>query len=226
MDSPIMDEVKAFGTGKEPGEQQSLEWLMERVGFCTASRFADVISVTAKGKPSASRQTYLLELVTERLLNRPGDYYFSNAMQWGLEQEAAARMAYEAHTGAMVAVPGFKRHPTIEWCGASSDGLIDEDGTIEIKCPANSRNGIMTLLEGMPSEHMAQVQGGLWVHNRAYCDFINYDPRMPAHLQLYIQRIPRDETYIALMEVSIVSFLAEVAALHAKLMNAAERTAI
>lgn len=128
----------------EPGEQQSAEWLASRIGHCTGSRFSDVIAKTAKGKSSASRETYLLELVTERLLNRPGDYYFSNAMQWGLDYEAAARMEYESQTGALVSVPGFKHHETIQWCGVSSDGLIDDDGTIEIKCCANPRNTVST----------------------------------------------------------------------------------
>lgn len=210
----IIDEVinpseVPFGAGKEAGEQGSIEWLMSRVGHCTGSRFKDVVAKQKNGKPSASRETYLLELVTERLLNKPGDYYFSNAMQWGIDNEAAARQAYEAKTGNLVIVPEFVKHPDIEWCGVSADGLIDEDGTIEIKCPANPKNTVVTWLDGMPSEHMAQVQGGLWVLNRQWSDFITYDPRMPN--TCYVQRIERDEKYIEMLESEVREFLGEVA---------------
>lgn len=211
-----------FGAGKESGEQQSIEWLTERIGHCTGSRFDDVMKKVKSGKPSTSRQTYLLEVVTERILNRPGDYYFSNAMLWGLENETAAKMAYEAHTGAMLTTPGFRRHSTIQWCGVSSDGLVDDTGTIEVKCPANPRNTVMTWLGGMPSEHMAQVQGGLWVWNRQWADFISYDPRMPPDLQLYVQRIERDEDYIAMLTIEVTTFLAEADEL---LSRIARRTA-
>lgn len=210
----IIDEVMnptqpEFGAGKEEGAQGSIEWLMSRVGHCTGSRFADVVAKKKDGKPSDKRSTYLLELVTERLLNRPGDYYFSNAMQWGIDNEAAARQAYEAKTGNFVTVPEFRKHPDIEWCGVSADGLVDEDGTIEIKCPANPKNTVVTWLEGMPSEHMAQVQGGLWVLNRQWSDFITFDPRMPN--TCYVQRIERDEKYIAMLESEVKAFLQEVA---------------
>jgi hypothetical protein len=202
--------AEPFGAGKEPGEQGSVEWLMERVGCCTGSRFDDVVSKTSKGKASASRERYALDLVAERLLNRPGEHYFSLAMQWGRENEIFARQAYEARTGVLVEVPGFRKHGGLAWCGVSSDGLIDDDGTIEIKCPANPRNHIDTILNGMPSEHMAQVQGGLWVWGRAWSDFISFDPRMPAGLQIYVQRVPRNDAYIDMLEAEVGSFLQEV----------------
>lgn len=194
----------------DPGEQGSAEWLTSRIGHCTGSRFDDVIKKTQAGKPSASRVTYMLETVTERILNRPSDYWFSNAMQYGLDNEPLARMAYESQTGVMLAVPGFIHHKTIKWCGVSADGLVGDDGTIEIKCPYNPRNSIETRLHGMPSEHMAQVQGGLWVLNRQWSDFISYDPRMPDGLQLYVQRIERDDEYIAKLAAAVVQFLCEV----------------
>lgn len=213
----VLERKPVFGAGKEEGAQGSIEWLMSRVGHCTGSRFADVIAKTQKGKPSASRNTYKLELVTERLLNKPGDYYFSNAMQWGIDNEASARQAYEAKTGSFVIVPEFHKHKSIEWCGVSADGLVDDDGTIEIKCCANPRNTVETWLEGMPSEHMAQVQGGLWVLEREWSDFITYDPRMPN--ACYVQRIERDEKFIDNLQLEVVAFLDEVAETLAKLQE-------
>lgn len=205
-----------FGVGVEPGEQLSVEWLMQRVGKGTGSRFDDIIAKQKSGKPSASRETYLYELVCERLTGKPSDHYTSKAMLWGLEWESSARMQYEALTGAMVAVPVFKEHPAIERCGVSSDGLVDDDGTIEIKCPT-SKTHLITLQNGMDASHMAQVQGGLGAWDRQWSDFISFDPRMPEGLQLYVQRIPRDQAFIDAMEAEIVVFLREVDAMVAKL---------
>lgn len=202
---------------KEQGEQGGIDWLMSRVGHCTGSRFDDVIRKLKSGKPSAARYTYLMEAVIERLTNKPSNYYFSTAMQWGLDNEAAARCAYEAKTGALVEQVGFKHHPTIEWCGVSSDGIVDGLRTIEIKCPYNPFNHIETILNGMPEEHTAQVQGGMDAWKLPECDFISFDPRMPEHLQLYVQRVPRDQRYIDAMQAEIIVFNAEVATMVAKL---------
>jgi hypothetical protein len=81
---------------------------------------------------------------------------------------------------------------------------------IEIKCPFNSANHLETWLSGMPEEHMAQIQGQMWLTDRQWCDFVSFDPRMPADLQLYVQRIPRNLEFIATLEREIVSFLGEV----------------
>lgn len=212
-----MDISQPFGAGKEPGEQGSIDWLMERCGKVTASRFADVIGKQKSGKPLAARNTYLMELVIERLTGSPAPHYESTAMMHGTEYEPFARMAYEAKTGAMVLETGFHNHQTIPMCGGSPDGLVGDDGGIEIKCPYNSANHLMTLLNGMPEEHMAQVQGLMWITGRMEWTFISYDPRMPEHLQLYTQVIPRDKEYIAAMEAEIVVFQSEVAAMVDKL---------
>ena len=212
-----------FGAGREPGEQGSIEWLMERVGCCTASRFRDVLAKLKGGGPAKARADYLWELVVERLTGQPGQHYESAAMQWGTEQESAARMAYEAATGAMVYQTGFRRHPAIERLGGSPDGLVEPKGGFEAKCPFNSANHLQTWLAGMPDEHTAQVQGLMWLECADWWDFCSYDPRMPPDLQLYIQRIQRDDAYIARLEAEVIVFLGEVEALAAKLEDAAKR---
>lgn len=202
----------------EPGAQQSVEWMMERIGHCTASRFGDVLDRRKDGKPGAAREKYLWELVIERLTNQPSDHYTSTAMQWGTENEPGARMAYEAQTGSIVEEVGFTRHATLEWCGGSADGLVGSKGLIEVKCPYNSANHLRTVLGGMPEEHMAQVQGNLWLNHREWADFISFDPRMPGPLQLYVQRVKYDDTYAAKLHAEIDGFLREVAKQHAALV--------
>jgi predicted phage-related endonuclease len=199
-----------FGADKEPGEQGSVEWLLARVGFCTASRFKDVMDFTKKGDPGAKRKAYAWELVCERLTGNAAEHFASVAMQHGTEFEPQARMEYEARTGAMVEQVGFLHHPTIALCGGSPDGLVDEDGGLEIKCPYNSANHLQCFLTGMPEEHIPQVQGLMWITGRQWWDFVSYDPRMPDHLKLYQSRIERDDEYIATLEKAVREFLAGV----------------
>lgn len=200
--------------------QQTEEWLKARAGHVTASRFKDVLAKVKSGE-AAGRAKYRLQLVTERLTGLPVETYKNAAMAWGTEREPEARMAYEAKTGEIVAEVGFMPHPTIQWCGASPDGLVGADGMVEIKCPFESTVHVLTVTDGMPPEHMAQIQGNLWVNGRKWCDFISFDPRMPEGLQLYRQRIERDEKFISNLVAEVAQFLAEVKLQHEKLMEIA-----
>lgn len=193
--------------------QGSAEWLFARVGHCTASKFGSVMAKLKSGKPAKERDDYLWQLVIERLTGQPSDNFVSAAMQRGTDTEPRARMAYEARTGALVEETGFAHHPEIELVGASCDGLIGTDGMIEIKCPWNSAIHLRTVLDGMPEEHAAQVQGCLWVTGRAWADFISYDDRMPEPLDLYVQRIRRDEAYIEALDAEVRAFLVSVEAM-------------
>lgn len=213
-------EMKGYGE-KMPGEQGSIEWLMERVGFCTASRFADVMDFRKDKKEGAKRAAYRLEVVAERLTGKPAEHYVNDAMAWGSEQEAAAIMLYEAQTGAMVMQPGFTHHPTIAMCGGSLDGLVGDDGIIEVKCPTTATH-LKTLL-GAECEHLPQIHGYLWITGRQWCDFVSFDPRLPAALQLYMQRVARDDDYIAELAGNVIQFLAEVEQQHAALVRIAEQ---
>lgn len=192
--------------------QGSPEWLAQRAGHCTASRFKDVLAKIKTGE-SASRRNYRIQLVTERLTGRPCDSYSNTAMEWGTTTEPFARAAYEGARTVMVDETGFLLHPEVPYVGASPDGLVGADGGVEIKCPYQSTVHVETLEGGMPPEHRAQVQGTLWVTGRAWWDFISFDPRMPAHLQLYVERITRDEDYIATLAAEVTKFLAEVDAM-------------
>ena len=195
----------------ETATQRDDDWYAARCGKATASRFKDAMATLKNGDPAQAQRDYLTELVVERLTQAPAQRFATAAMQWGTEQEAPARAAYEARTGVAVEETGFIAHDTL-LAGCSPDGLVDWDGLIEIKCPFNSGVHIETLLGGMPKEHVAQIQGQMWITGRQWCDFVSYDPRMPEPLQLHIQRIPRDPAFIADLERRVTSFLAEVGA--------------
>ena len=193
----------------ETDTQRSEDWYAARLGKATASRFRDAIAALKSGAPAQAQRDYLTELVVERLTQQPIQRFQNAAMTWGTEQEPAARAAYERVTGRIVEETGFVAHDTL-MAGCSPDGLVDWDGLIEIKCPFNTANHIETLLNGMPADHIPQVQGQMWITGREWCDFVSYDPRMPEALQLRVQRIQRDEAFIADLERRVTSFLAEV----------------
>ena len=193
--------------------QRTAEWLYERCGCVTASRFDAVIAKTKVGKPTAEREKYLMEVVIERLTGQPNDHFASVAMQWGIDQEKDSRMDYEARTGSIVDEVGFIKHPTLPKVGGSPDGLIDEDGGWESKSPYNSAVHLYTVLDGMPEEHMAQVQGLMWITDRKWWDFQSFDPRLPEPLCRHVQRIPRDDAYIAKLAAEIKVFSEEADAM-------------
>ena len=190
-------------------EQRTEEWFAARLGKVTASRVADVIAKTKTGY-SASRENYMAQLVVERLTNTKAESYTSAAMMHGVEQEPFARAAYEAAQGVMVEEVGFVPHPTIEWAGASPDGLVGDDGCVEIKCP-NTATMIETLLsQKVPGKYITQMQFQMACTGRKWCDYVSFDPRMPAKAQMFVRRVDRDDEYIAEIEAEIVKFLAEV----------------
>jgi putative phage-type endonuclease len=160
---------------------------------------------------SASRENYMAQLVVEQITGTRQESFSNSAMQWGTDQEPFARGAYEATSGNMVEEVGFMNHPTIAMAGASPDGLIGSDGCVEIKCP-NTATMIETLLTGaVPQKYFTQMQMQMACAGRAWCDYVVFDPRMPAKAQLFIKRVPRDDVFIADMEAEIIKFLAETA---------------
>jgi putative phage-type endonuclease len=190
-------------------EQGTPEWFAQRLGKVTASRVADIIAKTQSGA-AASRKNYLAQLVAERLTGQAADSFKSGAMQHGTETEPMARMAYETETGQMVTEVAMIQHPKIEMAGASPDGLVREDGLVEIKCPNTSTHIATLMADKAPSGYMAQMQWQMACTGRAWVDFVSFDPRMPEDMQLFIKRVPRDEKLIAEYEAEVVKFLAEV----------------
>lgn len=196
--------------------QGSPEWFAIRCGKVTASKMADMTAKTKSGW-GASRGNYMAQLIVERLTGKPVETYSNAAMQWGTETEPQARAAYCFMHDAEVVEVGFVAHPTIADSGASPDGLIGDDGMIEIKCP-NTATHIETLLgEAVEGKYIKQMQWQMACTGRKWCDFASFDPRLPAELQLKVIRVNRDDGLIAELEKETVSFLAELTEKLAKL---------
>lgn len=190
-------------------EQRSPEWHAHRVGRVTASRIADVMARTKTG-PGAARKNYLAELVAERLTGEAREGFSNAAMQWGTDQEPAARAAYEFMTDFSVSEVGFIDHPSIGMSGCSPDGMVGDDGMVEIKCP-NTATHIETLLGGsIDGKYMKQMQFQMACAGREWCDFVSFDPRLPPEMQLWVYRVPRDAEAVAEIEEAVASFLVEV----------------
>ena len=190
-------------------EQGTPEWLAIRCGKVTASRMADLMAKTKSG-PSASRANYMAELIVERLTGKPADMYINAAMQWGTEQEPHARLAYEAKLGVLVNQVAFVSHPKIELSGCSPDGLIDDDGMVEIKCPNTATHVETCITRTVPQKYQTQMQWQMACTGRKWVDFISYDPRLPDNLQLFTKRVERDDAAIANMEKEVIDFLKEL----------------
>lgn len=191
--------------------QGSPEWHAARAGRVTASRIADMMAQTKSGW-GASRANYMAELVAERLTGQVAESYSNAAMKWGTETEPQARAAYEFLQGVSVAEVGFVVHPAISQSGASPDGLVGDDGLLELKCP-NTATHIETLLSGtIPEKYVKQMQWQMACTERQWCDFASFDPRLPARMQLFVKRVCRDAAFIGEIEKAAMAFLAEVEA--------------
>jgi len=202
-------------------EQRTDAWFQARLAKCTASRISDVLAKIKTGE-SAARRNYKIQLVTERLTGkRAEDVFVSTAMQNGIDREPMARDLYVQKTGKIVTEVGFIDHPTIEYAGCSPDGVIEADnGIVEIKCPMDSTLVDVWMNKEVPTKWMPQIQFQLSVTNAAYCDFVAYSPNFPDNLQLYVQRVERDELYIDQINDEVKLLLSEVNEIVNKLKGA------
>lgn len=190
-------------------EQLSEEWFAARRGKVTASRMSDVTASTRNGW-GASRAVYMAELIAERLTGTTTERFQNDAMKWGVEKEPDARNAYVFFRDVEVLPAEFVEHPAIPDSGASPDGLVGEHGLLEIKCPQTNTH-LDTLLSGIPaSRYILQMQWQMACTGREWCDFVSFDPRMPAHLQLFVKRIQRNNSDIQMLEKNVNLFLDEM----------------
>ena len=174
-------------------DQGSEEWLKLRLGVATASNFDKIITTT--GKESESLKKYALQLATELMLETPEPSFKNDVMARGNELESLAREAYQEQTLNIVEqITMFKSD-----CGNfgySPDGLVDDDGLVEIKCPIATTHFKYLLDNKMPTDYWQQVQGGLWVSQRKWIDFVSFNSYFKDK-KLFIVRVERDEEYIA-----------------------------
>lgn len=191
-------------------EQRSEEWFAARLGKVTASKVADVVARTKTGY-GASRQNYMNQLLDELMTGRKQDGFSNAAMQWGIETEPQARAAYEILTGNEVTEVGFVVHPTIDQAGASPDGIVGDDGMVEIKCPNTGTHRDFLLTGKIPKRYYLQMQWQMACCQRHWCDFVSFDPRLTdGSLHCKIERVEACGDTIADLENEVQLFLSEL----------------
>lgn len=176
-------------------EQGTEEWHRARIAIPTASRFKDVL---AKGE-GKTRRRYMLDLAGERITGEPVESYSNIHMERGKIMEDEARDLYCFMSNEEPYRVGFVRHDNT---GCSPDSLIGTDGALEIKTKLPALQIECLLADKLPSEHVAQVQGTLWICEREWLDFVSYWPKLP----LFVKRVYRDEDYIKNLAAEVARF--------------------
>lgn len=194
--------------------QRTGAWLAARCGYLTASVIKDILPSKSRKGYNKSRETRKNSIIAERLSGSAIDSGVTEAMQWGIDHEDTARERYQIETSELVDLVGFIKHPNVRWLGASPDGLVGDDGLVEIKCPGKPKH-IEYLISihnrVVPDDYKAQMTLQLIVTGRKWCDFVTYDPRMiEPQTQIGIIRFePPSEERVAMLE-ECKKFLAEV----------------
>lgn len=175
-------------------EQGTPEWHKARAGIITASNFDKIISPT--GKQSTQVDKYVFELLADCLAGEKasGGFVGNHFTDRGNELEPEAREMYAALKGVEVQQVGFCIADD-GYYGCSPDGLVGDDGLLEIKCPAPHTHAKYLYDNAVDMGYYPQIQGQMLVTGRKWCDFISYHPDMPP----FIVRVMRDEVYIANM---------------------------
>jgi len=173
---------------------------------------AAAMNFLKSGKESSERENLRYEVVAERITNTFADKYMTSDMQWGVEQEAAAKEAFENITGLMVKDVGFVDHPSIFHCGVSPDGYVSDGCLIEVKCPKTKTHMKYVANQAIPPEYKPQMLlqsactgKDIW--------FVSYDPRMGEGKDLFIKKYVPTPEELAEVEAAAEKFLAECDAL-------------
>lgn len=189
-------------------EQRTEEWHQARLGKVTASNLSNVTASTRSGE-SAYRRNYRLRLITERLTGKQTEFTINQAMQHGIDTEDEARDFYVFKYNDVEEV-GFIDHPTIDMAGASPDGLVGDDGLIEIKC-RQPHNHTETLISNqIPSNYKLQMFWQMACTGRRWCDYVSYCPSFPEELKMVVIRLEWNDEQIKLLEEEVIKFLTEV----------------
>lgn len=202
-------------------EQGTPEWLEMRRGRITGSRFKDARDRLKSGAPSGKCSLYAMDVARERCGGKASDVYQNAAMRFGSEQEPLARAAYEKATGNVVFEVGFITDDT-GFFGISPDGLVDDDGAVEIKTMVSSDTLFKALIDGDISAYIDQCNGYLWMLGRQWVDLVLWAPDLAdLGLAMKVIRIERDESAIEALEADLLNFLGMVRENESKLRKAA-----
>ena len=180
-------------------DQRTPEWFALRAGKLTGSVAKDMLAQIKTGE-AAARRDLRMRIVCERLTGQPQDNGYVNAeMQRGIDMEHAALAAYESLMGNLARAVGFLQHDTLA-AGHSPDGLIGEDGLLELKVPKSATHLGYLRAGTLPSEHRAQILHGLWISGRDWCDFLSYDDRLGYGLDTFLVRVKRADVLFEIAE--------------------------
>lgn len=154
-------------------------WLAARCGLLTASEMKLILTPTLKAASNDKERGHLYELLAQRITQHVEPHYISDDMLRGMEDELTARDLYSEKYAPVVQC-GFVTND--RWgvtIGCSPDGLVGDDGMIEIKS-RRQKYQIETIVSGeMPADYLMQVQTALLVTERAWCDFVTYSGGLP-----------------------------------------------
>jgi predicted phage-related endonuclease len=190
--------------------QGSDEWRQARCGSIGASDAPKVMRRIKSGGYSADRETLLTTKVLERLTGVPVEIPRSFAMLQGTEREPEARMTYALVKGVEVEEIALVPHPFIKGAHCSPDGLVGNDGLLEVKCPQPPAHLDLLLNGQISNDYTVQMQWQLCCTGRAWVDFVSYSSDFPGPMQLFIKRVRRDQTLIAELEREIATFIKEI----------------
>ncbi|WP_286898837.1 lambda exonuclease family protein [Achromobacter sp. UBA2119] len=186
--------------------QGSQEWLDARRGVITGSRFKDCRDKLKGGAPSKKCLSYAMDVARERVGGRTPEVFANAAMRTGTEQEPFARAAYEAKTGNFVEEAGFITTDDGLF-GVSVDGLVDDDGIIEIKTMVSSDTLFTAVVDADIGAYTDQCNGAMWLLGRKWVDLVLWAPDLdPIGRQLTIIRIERDDDAIEELEEELMAF--------------------
>lgn len=184
--------------------QGSDEWKKFRIGIPTASNFSKII--TSKGEPSKQAQKYMYQLAGERVSGIREESYQNANMERGIQMEAEAIEFYELVTGSKVLPCGIGFCDEKRLYAASPDGLVGDDGCVEIKCPIMSTHVEYLLDNKLPTEYFQQVMEQLLVTGRKWVDFVSYY----GGLRPLIIRVERNEVFIESLRSELQKFCIEL----------------
>lgn len=187
-------------------EQGSDQWKLDRLGKVTASPVKNVLSKGRGSAPSKMAETYMMELIAEILTGELKPFFENDAMRWGTETEPQARDMYSVKNN-FVAVREVAYVEHNEFILISPDGLVGDDGLLEIKCPNTTTQLKRALSDDYSADYKEQIQMQLWVTEREWCDFVSFDPRLECSAGYLQQRVFRDEEYIKEMKTKVYAFV-------------------
>ena len=185
-------------------KQGSLAWQRARLGIPTASEFSKII--TPGGKLSASRKDYIGTLLAQWALGEEEDSFQDEWIERGKLLEPEARDYYAFHRDAEVRTIGFAYRDENREVGCSPDGLVGDDGALELKCPKAATHLRWLAIGEVPREHAMQVQGQIWVTGRQWVDFMSYHPGLPP----LIVRAAPDAVLQSVFNLQVEEFIGEL----------------